>query len=132
MTVLGTGGDTLAYSVVNDSTANSLSGTVTSSAAATPTVNFSAVAGTFTLGKTTQALVNGTTASDTFTVTEGATGTVAIASGATNFKTVTLAATVQSLALAGLAGDDTFIVNQVAGGLGRAAGKHRWRRSQCQ
>jgi hypothetical protein len=119
LTVLGTGTDNLTYSPINEGGLNSSSGTVSSSAAATPAINFSAVGGTFTLGKTKQALVNGTSDSDAISVTEGATRTVAfLTNGFSILKTVTLASTVTSLTVSGLAGDDTFTVSPALAGSG--------------
>jgi hypothetical protein len=121
LTVLGTGNDNLTYTPINEGGSNSSSGSVTSSAAATPTINFSAVGGTFTLGKTKQALVNGTSDSDSIVVTESPTRNVTIlTNGSSILKAVTLASTVTSLTVSGLAGDDTFTVNPAlasAGGL---------------
>ena len=117
LTILGTGNDNLTYSPINEGGLISESGIVTSSAAATPAINFASIAGTFTLGKTKQALVNGTTDSDDFVVSEGLTSTVTITTNGTILEPVTIASTVSSLALAGLSGDDTFVVNpSLAGG----------------
>ncbi len=118
LTILGTGNDNLTYSPINEGGLISESGIVTSSAAATPAINFASIAGTFTLGKTKQALVNGTTDSDDFVVTEGATRTVTITTNGTILEPVTIASTVSSLALAGLSGDDTFVVNPALAGSG--------------
>ncbi len=62
--------------------------------------------------------MNGTTDSDDFVVTEGATRTVTITTNGTILEPVTIASTVGSLALAGLSGDDTFVVNPALAGSG--------------